>query len=157
MQTKLESILFVCLGNICRSPTAHGVLEFKLKNAGLENQIEVDSAGTGAYHVGNKPDSRMMKAAKQRGFDLSHLRARAVHQNDYERYSLILAMDLENYQDLMRDCPLEYQDKIKMFLSFASSSATISVPDPYYGGPAGFEEVLDLVEDACNGILKKYT
>lgn len=125
-----------------------------LIGAGLQNRIVVDSAGTGAYHVGNKPDSRMMKASLKRGFDLSHLRARAVHQSDFERFSLILAMDLENYNDLKEACPKVYQDKIKMFLTYASNNSVVSVPDPYYGGEDGFEDVLDLVEDGCSGILK---
>ena len=149
-----QSILFVCLGNICRSPTAHGVFAQMLHDAGLHKHITVDSAGTGAYHVGNKPDSRMMKAAKKRGFDLSYLRARAVQQSDFSDFDLILAMDDVNYSDLIEICPTDYKHKLKMFLSFARSSSVESVPDPYYGGADGFEEVLDLVEDACTEILK---
>jgi len=150
----LNKILFVCLGNICRSPTAHGVFELMLSNAGLQQSITVDSAGTGAYHVGNKPDSRMMQAARARAYDLSNLRARAVHANDFDDFDLILAMDEANYRDLMQVCPSHHQNKIKMFLSFAKNSNLTSVPDPYYGGSEGFEHVLDLVEDACIGLLE---
>jgi len=151
--SKPQSILFVCLGNICRSPTAHGVFESMLVNSGLDQHISVDSAGTGAYHVGNKPDSRMMKAAKNRGFDLSYLRARAVHQNDFEDFDLILAMDEANYEDLLEICPSHNQHKVQMFLRYAKNTSVKFVPDPYYGGPEGFEEVLDLVEKSCQGLI----
>ncbi len=154
LKVKPKSVLFVCLGNICRSPTAHAVFESMLQEADLKNSVLVDSAGTGAYHEGNKPDARMTKAAKQRGVDLSFLRARAVQQNDFEKFDLILAMDKANYEDLIEICPIEYQDKVKMFLSFSNKISLHSVPDPYYGGSKGFEDVLDLVEEACSGLLK---
>lgn len=154
LKVKPKSVLFVCLGNICRSPTAHAVFENMLQEAGLKNLVLVDSAGTGAYHVGNKPDNRMMKAAKQRGVDLSYLRARAVHESDFEKFDLILAMDELNYDDLIESCPIEYQDNVRLFLSFSDNASLKSVPDPYYGGQKGFEDVLDLVEEACSRLLK---
>jgi len=153
LDPKPQSILFVCLGNICRSPTAHGVFDSMLAKLNLDRDILVDSAGTGAYHVGNKPDSRMQKSALKRNYDLDYLRARAVSSKDFKKFDLILAMDRENYSDLISICPSEYQHKIQMFLNFSTSTSLSCVPDPYYGGVEGFEEVLDLVEDACQGLL----
>lgn len=150
---KPKSILFVCLGNICRSPTAHAVFEKILLENDLKDKVLVDSAGTAAYHVGNKPDSRMINAARKRGFDLTNLRARAVHANDFKNFDLILAMDEENFHDLIQTCPKAYQQKVKMFLEYSSNASLNSVPDPYYGGAKGFDDVLDLVEDACLGLL----
>lgn len=147
-----KSILFVCLGNICRSPAAHGVFEHYLKASCIN--IDVDSAGTGAYHAGEMPDKRMRKTAQRRGYDLSYIRARAVRQSDFEEYDLILAMDESNLHDLQDMCPSDFKNKLKLFLRFSSTQEHISVPDPYYGGDAGFETVLDMVEDASLNLLK---
>ena len=157
MVNKMKSvrILFVCLGNICRSPTAQGVFEKMLLDNRLEDKFEVDSCGTSAWHVGKPPDSRSLNHAKKRGYDFSHLRARQVNLEDFEEFDLILAMDESNYSDLLEISPHEYRKKIKLILDFGSSSYK-SVPDPYYKGPEGFEEVLDLLEDACEGLINSF-
>ncbi|MBM5570669.1 MULTISPECIES: low molecular weight protein-tyrosine-phosphatase [Deefgea] len=152
----MQKVLMVCTGNICRSPTADGVLRHLIAQHRLEGRIEVDSAGTQSYHVGEAPDRRSQKHAKQRGYDLSKLRARQVQQADYAEYDLILAMDRSHLNYLTQHCPAAYQQKIKLFLSFASQTTEQEVPDPYYGGEQGFEYVLDLVEDACQGILQPF-
>lgn len=155
LHKKPQSILFVCLGNICRSPAAHGVFLHLLSEQITDSAIKVDSAGTAAYHVGNSPDKRMIQTAKLRGVDLSKLRARAVKQSDFEEFDLILAMDEENFSDLINNCPGEHQHKIKMFLEFYKESDYRSVPDPYYGGQDGFDTVLDLVTQAGENLLKQ--
>lgn len=148
-------VLFVCLGNICRSPTAHGVFEHKLQQHGLSSVIEVDSAGTAAYHVGKGPDPRTQAAARRRGYVLDHLRARAVADEDFENYDYILAMDDANLRDLRVRCPNGYQGHLGLFLEFAEAARAREVPDPYYtSGDAGFEEVLDLVEAASEGLIR---
>ena len=149
----MVKILFVCLGNICRSPTAHGVFDALLKHEGLDNQIHVDSAGTAAWHAGSSPDARSQLAAKDRGVDLSYITARQVEGSDFESFDYILAMDKTNLNDLKAQADSIQQNKIMLFLSFAQSSDTTEVPDPYYGGAKGFDTVLDLVEDACVGLL----
>ncbi|EWH11330.1 protein tyrosine phosphatase [Catenovulum agarivorans DS-2] len=149
-----RSLLFVCLGNICRSPTAHAVFRQKLVESKLP--IEIDSAGTAGYHKGAKPDQRARKAGEARGYNFKGLAARPVVEADFEHFDLILAMDRANYHDLLDVCPAEHQHKIKMFLDFADNHPDVDeVPDPYYGGAKGFEYVLDLVEDASNGLLKR--
>ena len=147
-------ILFVCLGNICRSPTAEGVFRAVAARDAPDLVIEVDSAGTAGYHIGEPPDPRTRQAASRRGYDLSPLRARIVEPGDFEEFDLILAMDRENLSVLRRRAPREFHDRIRLFLEFAPQSGTVEVPDPYYGGPNGFEEVLDLVEDATRGLLE---
>lgn len=147
------SVLFVCLGNICRSPTAEGVFRHRLQQAGLADQVRVDSAGTGAWHVGKVPDERAQDAAATRGYDLSPLRARQVCSHDFEDFDLILAMDQSNLQDLQSLCPVEYQHKIRLLLDYADEAAEREVPDPYYGDGDGFQRVLDLVENASDGLL----
>lgn len=147
------SVLFVCLGNICRSPTAEGVFRHRLQQAGLADQVRVDSAGTGAWHVGKAPDERARQAAAGRGYDLSPLRARQVRSHDFEDFDLILAMDQSNLQDLQSLCPVEYQHKIRLLLDYADEAAEREVPDPYYGDGDGFQRVLDLVENASDGLL----
>lgn len=147
-----QSILFVCLGNICRSPTAHAVFAQKVIAAG-RTDLTIDSAGTGAWHVGNSPDQRATAHAKRRGYDLSTLRARAVSQSDFEDFDLILAMDKQNLSDLKATAPKGSNAKIDLFLNY-QSSLTLEVPDPYYGGDQGFETVLDLIEAASDGLLK---
>jgi len=146
-----QSILFVCLGNICRSPTAEGVFTAKAIDRGLTH-LNIDGAGTGAWHVGNPPDKRATAHAKTRGYDLSPLRARAVSASDFENFDLILAMDNQNLADLRAAAPVNSKARIELFLSY-QSSPTREVPDPYYGGAQGFEEVLDLVEAASEGLL----
>lgn len=146
-------ILFVCMGNICRSPTAHGVFLKLLAEEGDGLQVEVDSAGTHGYHIGSPPDARSAEAARRRGYDLSPLRARAVTVEDFERFDLVLAMDTANHSHLLRMASPEHHGKIRMFLEFAENFDDTDVPDPYYGGDRGFEHVLDLVEDASRGLL----
>lgn len=150
---KNYAILFVCMGNICRSPTADGVFRAKLKPLGLHNHVQVDSAGTHNYHPGSPPDARSQKHAARRGYDLSHLRARQIHNADFEHFDLILAMDWDNLALVQDLCPPEHQGKVRRLTEFCLQHDSPVVPDPYYGGDAGFEQVLDLVEDACDGLL----
>jgi protein-tyrosine phosphatase len=147
------SVLMVCMGNICRSPTAEGVLRQKVQAAGLDSSVHIDSAGTIDYHVGSPPDERSARHARQRGYDLSSLRARQVHARDFERFDLILAMDWENLQELQLLCPREHEHKLRRLMEFAPPGLGDVVADPYYGGRDGFERVLDHVEAACNGLL----
>ncbi len=157
-------ILMVCMGNICRSPTAEGVLRAKVAQAGLGRQVLIDSAGTHNYHPGSPPDERSQAHALRRGVDLSRLRARQVHQDDYADFDLILAMDWDNLALLQVDCPPQHMSKLKLLMEFAqgagqhevqagAKAVPAAVPDPYYGGEAGFEEVLNLVEAACDGLV----
>jgi protein-tyrosine phosphatase len=146
-------ILFVCLGNICRSPTAEGVVRTLAARELPELGLEVDSAGTAGYHIGEPPDPRMRAAAARRGYDLTALRARIVEPRDFTRFDLILAMDRENLAVLRRRAPEETRERVRLFLEFAPHGELREVPDPYYGGPNGFEEVLDLVEAAAHGLL----
>ncbi len=147
-------VLFVCMGNICRSPTAHGVFESMVEKAGLSQQIHVDSAGTHAYHVGNAPDPRSQQTALARGFDLSSQRARKAEREDFQRFDYILAMDRDNYRDLQRLCPHGMEEKLSLFMDFAPELGVEEVPDPYYGGSRGFENVFDMVELAAQGLLE---
>jgi protein-tyrosine phosphatase len=147
-------VLFVCMGNICRSPTAEGVFTKLVKEHELEARFAIDSAGTHAYHVGHAPDLRSQAAARERGIDLSSLRARQVIHGDFEDFDYVLAMDDENYSILVNACPEQYKPKIKYFLDYAPHLNERQVPDPYYGGQYGFERVLDLVEEASAGFLK---
>ena len=149
---KTLKVLMVCLGNICRSPTAHGVLSKLVIDKSLGTSIVVDSAGTGDWHLGESPDARSKLAALTRGYDISKLTARQVASEDFSEFDYLLAMDEHNLSDLNKLCPEEYKHKLKLLLSFGSSEE-ISVPDPYYGGSSGFENVLDLIEDACEGYL----
>jgi protein-tyrosine phosphatase len=146
-------ILFVCLGNICRSPTAEVVLRTIAARETPELELEVDSAGTAGYHVGEPPDPRTRAAALRRGYDLSGRRARIVEPEDFERFDLILAMDRQNLSVLQRRAPAGARSRVRLFLEFAPEAGTAEVPDPYYGGPNGFEEVLDLVESASRRLL----
>lgn len=145
-------VLFVCLGNICRSPTAEGVFRQKVREAGLEDRVEIDSAGTGDWHVGKAPDARTRAAALRRGYDLSGLRARQVSIADFSRYDLVLAMDNANLRDLKRLRGSSGKAELDLFLRRYELEID-EVPDPYYGGEDGFEQVLDLVERACDGLL----
>ena len=141
------------MGNICRSPTAEGVFRKLVADAGLEGIVHVDSAGTLGYHVGECPDVRAQQAAMKRGFELAPLRARQVTQDDFRNYDLILAMDWENLSVLQQQCPRAYKHKLHLLMRFAGEHDAATVPDPYYGGPEGFNTVLDYVEDACQGLL----
>ncbi|WP_178861712.1 low molecular weight protein-tyrosine-phosphatase [Thiomicrorhabdus cannonii] len=152
--SKKVKVLFVCMGNICRSPTAHAVFRKLVRDQGLERHIEIDSAGTHAYHVGNPPDSRSMSVARGRGIEMNDLRARKVDFGDFIEYDYVLAMDQANYSNL-RDLALpEHFDKIRLFLEFADNFSQTEVPDPYYGGPQGFDLVFDMVTDASEGLLR---
>jgi protein-tyrosine phosphatase len=147
-------VLFVCMGNICRSPTAEAVTRALLAKADRAQAAELDSAGTHDYHVGNPPDGRMQEAAARRGYDLSGLRARQVEAADFARFDLVLAMDRDNLRLLTQRCPAEHRRKLKLFLEYAPSESVDEVPDPYYGGAAGFDRVLDLVEHAARGLIE---
>lgn len=146
-------VLLVCMGNICRSPTAEGVLRQYIKNNGLGSKVEVDSAGTHGYHVGEAPDARTQRAAAARGYNLSQLRARKVAHQDLDYFDLILAMDKTNLDNLRRMAPPEHHAKIKLFMEFAHAFDDEEVPDPYYGLGHGFDLVLDMVEDGAQGII----
>ena len=150
------SVLFVCLGNICRSPTAHGVLEHMIRERGLAHRIRVDSAGTGDWHIGHAPDPRTREAAARRGYRLDHLRARQVLVEDFEIFDVILAMDNSNLQRLRELKPAHFQGELGLFLP-ASGLSLQEVPDPYYGDESGFDHVLDLVEAACDQLLARLT
>jgi len=147
-------LLFVCMGNICRSPTAEGVMRHLLREQGLEGEIEIDSAGTGGWHAGDPPDARATEAARRRGIVLEGV-ARQVRPSDFEDYDLLLAADRQNLADLRAVAPSEAaRAKVRLLREFdPASSGNLDVPDPYYGGPDGFEDVLDLVEAACRGLL----
>lgn len=148
------AILFVCLGNICRSPTAEGVFAHKAKSLGLN--FKIDSAGTAGYHDGAAPDKRSQDVATARGYNLSRLKCRKVTEQDFLEFDYILGMDEANVRDLKRKCPEEHHSKIQLFLSYANAEFN-EVPDPYYGGKRGFELVLDLIEEASDGLLKRLT
>jgi len=152
--TYMTRVLFVCMGNICRSPTAQGVFRKMLAEAGLESSVRVESAGTHSYHVGEAPDARAQAAAKRRGVDISDIRARQVTQDDYREFDLILAMDWENLALLQQQCPRAHKHKLHLLMRFAGEHDAATVPDPYYGGPEGFNTVLDYVEDACQGLIE---
>ncbi len=141
------------MGNICRSPTAEGVFRHHVESAGLSDAVEIDSAGTHAYHVGEPPDQRARAAAERRGMSLEGIRARRVSSDDYERFDYIIAMDEDNLYRLRQEAPEEHKAQLRLFLEFSGGAET-EVPDPYYGGTAGFERVLDLVDDASRGLLE---
>lgn len=151
---KTISVMFVCMGNICRSPTAHGVFRELVQRAGLQGQIDIASSGTHDYHVGHPPDHRSQQAAQRRGIDISDLRAQQITAEDLERFDYVLVMDQANYRLVMQVCPEALRYKVRLFLEFAPQYKLRDVPDPYYGAGNGFERVLDLVEDASMGLLK---
>jgi protein-tyrosine phosphatase len=148
-------ILMVCMGNICRSPTAHAVLRQRVAEAGLAAHIEVLSAGTHAYHVGHPSDARSQAHAARRGYDMSDLRARHLSAADCEAADHILVMDGDNLQRTLQVCPPKHQHKVRRLTDHCTRHQASEVPDPYYGGDAGFEQVLDLIEDACDGLLRR--
>lgn len=151
-------VLMVCMGNICRSPTAEAVLRQRLEQAGLADQVEVDSAGTHAYHVGSPPDDRSQDAGSRRGYRLDGLRARKVVPLDFERFDLLLAMDWDNLALLEERCPEDQRRKLRRLMEFIPGrhplAGSVVVPDPYYGGREGFDHVLDLIEAACDGLME---
>ena len=147
------SVLMVCMGNICRSPTAEGVLRHLVHEAGLQDAVEIDSAGTLDYHVGSPPDHRSQLHARRRGYDLSGQRARLVHARDFAKFDLVLAMDWQNLKELEAMCPRQHLHKVKRLMEFAPPGFSDVVIDPYYGGKEHFEMVLDHVEQACRGLL----
>lgn len=147
-------VLFVCMGNICRSPTAEGVFKHYLKINGLEGKIEADSAGTHGYHVGESPDSRTQRAALERGYDLSQIRARRVAPQDLEYFDLILAMDHSNLDNLRRMAPPGKESSIKLLMDYSENFDDDEVPDPFYGLGYDFDLVIDMVEDASKGLIK---
>jgi protein-tyrosine phosphatase len=147
-------VLMVCMGNICRSPTAEAVLRHRVQRAGLAKRVEIDSAGTYAGHVGSPPDERSIAHAARRGYDLTDQRARRVAAADFDSFDLVLAMDDDNLATLIERCPAEQQHRVRRLMAFAPPGSPTAVPDPYYGGAAGFEYVLDLIELACDGLVQ---
>ena len=152
-----KKILFVCLGNICRSPAAEAVFKFYAQEIGLDEEFIVDSAGTGGWHVGKKADSRMMKAAFKRGIEITSY-SRQINLEDFDKFDLILTMDNTNLEDVLslgKETGVKYRASVKAILNYATNTNLIEVPDPYYGGENGFENVLDLLEDAVHGLLNE--
>lgn len=152
--SQMTKVLFVCMGNICRSPSAQGVFRKMVTDAGLDGCVLIESAGTHAYHVGEPPDGRAQQAAKRRGYEIGDLRARQITQEDFRNFDLILAMDWENLALLQQQCPRAHKHKLHLLMRFAGEHDAATVPDPYYGGPEGFNTVLDYVEDACQGLIE---
>ena len=152
-ENRTVRVLFVCLGNICRSPTCEGVFRHLVEQQQLNIDIQIDSAGTGNYHLGQPPDRRAIAAAAQRGIDIGELRARQAMPVDFERFDYIIAMDRENVYDLEAIAPPGASGKIRLFMEFAKSWHSPNIPDPYYGGRSGFDRALDMIEDASSGLL----
>ena len=150
----MTKVLFVCTGNICRSPTAEGIFRKLTADAGFAHAISADSAGTHGYHVGEPPDPRAQEAAARRGYDLSGLRARRVQREDFQRFDVVLAMDREHEAILARMAQPSSGHRLRLMMSYARRFSQDDVPDPYYGGPRGFELVLDMLEDAAEGLLE---
>jgi protein-tyrosine phosphatase len=153
-ESRTVRVLFVCMGNICRSPTAHGVFRQLVVDRGLSHCVEIDSAGTHAYHVGEPPDRRARATAIERGIDIGDLRARLAERADFESFDYVLAMDRDNYRILSSLCPAGMESKLRLFMEFAPDLGVRDVPDPYYGGARGFDQVFDLVEAASQGLLE---
>ena len=151
---KKIKVLFVCMGNICRSPTAEGVFRHLVQQEGHSDWIKTDSAGTHAYHIGEQPDRRAQQTARTRGIDLSDLRGRQALVNDFHEFDYILAMDNENYQNLQSLCPAGHEEKLSLFLNFSKEYSESQVPDPYYGEMDGFTYMCELLESATGGLLK---
>ncbi|TXT24786.1 MAG: protein-tyrosine phosphatase [Gallionellaceae bacterium] len=151
---EIVRVLFVCMGNICRSPTAEAVFRAQVEQAALGKKIQIDSAGTHDYHIGDPPDMRAQRAALRRGYDMRTLRGRQVGAEDFGRFDYVLAMDCANLEVLQRLRPHDTKSHLGLFLEFARHHEAREVPDPYYGGMDGFERVLDMVEDAAEGLLE---
>lgn len=151
----MTKVLFVCMGNICRSPMAEGMFRKAVREAGLDRQVEADSAGTHAYHVGSAPDPRAQQAVRKRGADISGLRGRKVADADFDSFDYILVMDGDNYSKLIERASERHHGKIRRLLSFSRKYPNLDVVDPYYGGPQGFEENLDMIEDAVQGLIRE--
>jgi protein-tyrosine phosphatase len=147
-------VLFVCMGNICRSPTAQGVFRSLVQKAGLDKQILTDSAGTHAYHIGEAPDPRSAQTAKRHHVMIDDLRARKVQKEDFDEFDYIIAMDQDNYHNLQTLSSSQHQEKLHLLMDFAPFLPYREVPDPYYGGPGGFDKVFDMIEAACKGLLE---
>ena len=147
-------ILFVCMGNICRSPTAHGLFQSMIRKEQLNEIIEIDSAGTHSWNIGNPPDISSQKTAKKHNVDISELRARPIVKEDYNYYNYIIAMDENNLSNMLIDCEDENRYKLKLLLEYADNTTITEVPDPYGGGMDGFESVYDLIEQGCSGLLR---
>lgn len=145
-------ILFVCLGNICRSPTAEAVFKAKARQAGFA--CDVDSAGTGAWHAGETPDRRAQAVGEKRGYSFAGQKARKITHDDFSKFDYIAAMDASNLSDLHAICPDQHRQKLRLFLNFSNDHKNEDVPDPYYGGPDGFEHVVDLIEEASDGLIQ---
>ena len=154
MTEQKHRILFVCMGNICRSPTAEGLLIEKVNTENTSQKFEIDSCGTHDYHLGHSPDIRSQEAAAKRGIDLSKLRSRKIKSSDFEYYDLILVMDNLNRENLMRLCPDDYKYKIKLMLDYLPEHSFDEVPDPYFGGERGFEDVLDILGEAIEALYE---
>ena len=150
----MTKVLFVCMGNICRSPTAEGVFRRLIRDAGLNELVQVASAGTHAFHIGEAPDARAQAAARKRNYEIGDLVASQVKPEDFRDFDYILAMDWDNLALLQQQCPKAYQHKLMLLMRFANEFEEATVPDPYYGGPEGFNKVLDYIEDACQGLLE---
>ena len=147
-------ILFVCMGNICRSPMAEGVFRQLVRQAGLEEVVQMDSAGTHGFHAGEAPDKRAQAAASKRGYEIGDLRARRVRERDFEDFDMILAMDWDNLSAIQQVAPKSAHHKLQLLMRFASDHESATIPDPYYGNQQGFEQALDYIEDACAGLLE---
>jgi protein-tyrosine phosphatase len=147
-------VLFVCMGNICRSPMAEGVFRHMVRQAGLDDVVKVESAGTHAFHAGEGPDKRAQSTAARRGYDIGDLRARQVKELDFEHFDLILAMDWDNLSLLQQMAPKKAHHKLQLLMRFASEHESATIPDPYYGAQQGFDQVMDFIEDACGGLLE---
>ena len=150
----MTKVLFVCMGNICRSPSAEGVFRHLVNDAGLSAVVGIDSAGTHSFHLGEATDARAAAAARKRGYEMTSREARQVTADDFRDFDLILAMDWENLSAMQQQCPKPYQHKLMLLMRFANDFEEATVPDPYYGGPEGFGKVLDYLEDACQGVLE---
>jgi protein-tyrosine phosphatase len=154
-EEKKTRFLFVCMGNICRSPTAEAVFRYTVARAGLKDSIECDSAGTHGYHIGEPPDQRAQQAAIRRGYDMSNLRGRKVGRKDFEQFDHVVAMDRHNLALLEELCPTQHAGKLALYCDFHKEYAGREVPDPYYGGPQGFEQVLDLIETVSDSLIAR--